>query len=250
MSTAERSGVATGLLWMPFLAYVEELGGFGWPALLLLLLAPGLAWLGRAAWVVATLALLAGVGFDPLGVPNHHFVLLYLSILLALNGPDRVAARWLYAALMLFATLQKVASPSFRDGSFMAWLTVDGGLCEGPLTLLGLEPWFAHNRALITERPLETHVLAGPLQGLWLWGLVVSWGIIAVEAVLSGLATRGGRGFAGLSIAFVVLLPFVRTELVFTSTLAVLTGIALSGGARRFCWIWAAGAAVAAILVG
>jgi hypothetical protein len=199
----------------------------------------------RRGPAVAAALLAVGAVASPLGVPNHHFVLGYLMLLLTLNGPfgpdAATAARWLYAALMGVAATQKALSPSFADGSFLAWLWLDGGLF-GPL--LQVSPvWqdiFAHNQALLAEAGPDPRVLQGPRAGLAWWGWGWSWAVIGVEAALAALALRPGRAFATCAAGFAVLLPFARQELVFASILAVLTGLAVGEGpVRRGCMVWA-----------
>ena len=212
-----------------------------------------------AVWMVAharirfaipvVLALAAGIWLDPLGCANHHFVLLYVVLMWGLTGSDRTAARWLYAALMGAATLQKLAVPAFRDGSFVAYLIATGGLPQGLFELwtpLGVE----QNRAALDVATASgAQGLSGPPGLAWL-GLGGAWGILAVEALLTGLCVAAHRAFGPLAVTFVVLLPLVRFELVFACILAALTTLATAGWPQRAARVWVVVTAILACLAG
>jgi hypothetical protein len=173
------------------------------------------------------------VGLDPAGLPNHHFLLAYIAGAVLLNGPSVAeAARWLYVALMFFAALQKVLSPTFVDGSFLAWMMLDGGLF-GPI--LGWVPGWdevtALNRQIVAASgyppTLPERVLYGPVW-LALAGRLFAWSVVAVELALCLLAAGWPRStaFHVLGTGFVLLLPVVRPEWIFAAALALLTGLA------------------------
>jgi hypothetical protein len=191
------------------------------------------AW--RGAFALGALCIGGVVVVAPLAVPNHWVVAGWLALLLALReGRDPAAARALYGVVMALATVQKLLSPHFIDGSFIGLLGLTGGLLR---PLWAFEAWarlFDANAALIAEAPLGHPVtLRGP-QTTWAWSLMVSWGILAIEGALAGMAVRGGRVFLALAASFVVALPVVRDEPVFASVLAALTALCAPTGRWRF----------------
>lgn len=223
MRAAERLACA-----VPFAACAAEWAPRGAPAwgvfgaTALLCAAPG--GFAAAAAVAAGAALYA-----PLAAPNHLVVAGWLAGSLAIGqGRDPPSARALYAAIMGLATAQKLLSPDFVDGSFPSFLALTGGLLR-PLWFS--EAWaslFLANQAAVEAAPLgAVVVLRGPAGTAW-WGLAAAWAVIGVEAALAVLAARGGPWFLGLASAFVVALPVVRDEPVFTSVLAVVTALCTS----------------------
>jgi hypothetical protein len=250
MQGAERAAVLT-----PFLAYGLIWLDLGAVGVLGLLAAPLLARWMKGALVAIGGLLLVGAAAYPLAVPNHHFVLGYLAVLLVLNGPDQRASRWLYAALMGMAALQKALSPAYADGSYMAWLTLDGGLVAPIMGWIpGWEAIAGANQELVraSAHPasLPVRTLVGPAAGLPVFGLVASWVVIGVEALLAALVLARSRAFAGWAVAFVVLLPLVRPEYIFASTLSAPTGLALPPARwRQVCLAWAVVMGVAALVL-
>ena len=101
----------------------------------LALLAPR-PWATRPAlWALLALALGAIAAAAPLDRANHHYVLMYACAMLALCGAraseaTRQSARWLFVVVMGVATVQKLLSPTMRDGSFLAALISTGGLLQ------------------------------------------------------------------------------------------------------------------------
>lgn len=226
MRAAERLALA-----FPFAACVAEWVEPGVPALAVFaaVVAMG-AW--RGAFGLGALGIGLAVLAAPLAVPNHLVVAGWLALLVALRGGrDPAAARALYGVLMGLATVQKLLSPDF--GSFVGFLGLTGGLVR---PLWGLEAWarlFEGNHALVDGVPLgEAVVLRGPAS-TGAWSVAVAWGIVAVEAALTGLAVRGGRAFLGLAAAFVVALPVVREEPVFAAVLAGSTALCAPEGRWR-----------------
>ncbi|MEN1681383.1 MAG: hypothetical protein AAGJ46_17510 [Planctomycetota bacterium] len=97
-------------------------------------------------WVVVLSSLLWTLVGRPLDVPNHHFMLTYVSAAVALSLGARPAlraetlqrnARWLLVVLMGFATVHKVVSPTFRDGSYLGYEIARGGFGDPVMPLLG-----------------------------------------------------------------------------------------------------------------
>lgn len=121
-------------------------------------------------WMVVTMTLLAGIIARPLDVPNHHFMMTYLAAALSLSlsapAEERSAhlqnnARWLLIVLMGLATIQKLLSPAFMDGSYISYEIVGGGFA-GPV--LGL---FGETSAITTQnRELITQLRAAPPEAL------------------------------------------------------------------------------------
>jgi hypothetical protein len=209
------------------------------------------------AWVAARrrlrfalpvgVALLVTIWIDPLARPNHHFVLLYLIVLWGLNGPDRHAARWLYVALMAVATLQKLAVPAFRDGSFIAWLLSTGRLPQLLFELWTPEAVEMNRIAVDAATPHIAQGLLGP-PGLAWWGRFGAWGILLVEGALAALGASAHRWFGPLAVLFVVLLPVMRFEFVFACILSALTALATAGWPQRLARSWTVVMAIVACL--
>ena len=142
-ATADRESLALAFV---SLAYVATTAGFDDPARAVAWLGLGAVVLGAAAardvwagWLIVLVGLVMGIAWRPLAVANHHYVLAWasLAMVLALSAePDareslvRHNARWMMVAMMAFATLHKLISPSFMDGSFLAFGITAGSFGE------------------------------------------------------------------------------------------------------------------------
>ncbi|MEX2548803.1 MAG: hypothetical protein WD638_01145 [Nitriliruptoraceae bacterium] len=98
----------------------------------------------RRFWALLTAVTAIGVFSHPLvDLDNHHFLHVYwlLALTLAALARDPAvtlarAGRLLIGGLFLFATLWKVVSPDFTDGSFLTFtLSVDPNVARAPLVL-------------------------------------------------------------------------------------------------------------------
>ncbi|MBX2801121.1 MAG: hypothetical protein KTR31_25800 [Myxococcales bacterium] len=224
----------------PFLALAAELG-LGPAALLGVLLARWAA--TPALWWAVFASLGAALVLDPLGAANHHWMLTWMALLLALRGHrSSLGPRALYATMMGLAVIHKLRSQSYLDGSMLAWLLVEGGLFPWAMEPLGLQWMVERNLAVVPPGPAH---LAGPVQ-LAVLGKLLAWTLLAWEAVLVALAPS--RWFPPVALLFVVLLPFVRAEWVFASTVAVLTGLGCIGRWRQAALAWGVCCAVASLV--
>jgi hypothetical protein len=98
------------------------------------------------AWAAVATVMVTGIAMRPLEVPNHHYMLTYVSCALALSlsgAPERreallqTNARWMLVALMSIATLQRLLQPAFLDGSYLGFELVRGGFLKPLLPLFG-----------------------------------------------------------------------------------------------------------------
>ncbi|MDJ0788360.1 MAG: hypothetical protein QNK05_16255 [Myxococcota bacterium] len=223
-----------GLPWLPFgLRVALAIAALG-----------GCVLRGRArsaAWFAVAGALVVGLALAPLAAPNHHFLLAYAALAVALSGllpePARTHAlsessRWLLFGVMLFATLQKALADPYLDGSFFHFLLLHGGLGNGwiePLVPGLAEAVAANTTALgtfLATQPSEGVATAlvdpGPRVALLARGL--AWLGLAVEAGLAiglGLAPRS-TGTRGLLLAFAFGVFALRQEDVFLASVCAL----------------------------
>ena len=113
----------------------------------------------RWPWVIIT-ASMAWVLFEiPYRLGNHHFVLCYIGLAMVLcAGKDterfltdiRVNFRWFLVAIMTIASVHRLLSPTFLDGSFLALMFARGAFFE-PLFALSAgtqEAFLANNQAM------------------------------------------------------------------------------------------------------
>ena len=186
-------------------------------------------------------------------IDNHQYLLTYLTIALALalRGPDplrtlRVSARWLLVGAFTFATLWKLLSPDFLDGTFFAWtLQVDErfGQVTERLGETRVGPALEAGVALETvtdplvREPSVVLPQGGDVLPVGRWA---AWWTLAIEAAVA-LAFAVPRRRWSRAVSTAVLLAFVATTYAiapvigFAWTLAVL-GLAESpverGGER------------------
>lgn len=203
-------------------------------------------------WPLVTAGLAAGILARPLDVPNHHWMMTYLSAAISLStlfARDhqerlenlRSNARWLLVVLMAFATAQKLLSPQFMDATYIGFELTRGGFAS---PLLKLVP---HSREIIeanaqlveqlhTTPPAELPqvTLRSPFPALpWLaYGFTAS--IVLMEFWLCAtmwLIPR--RLITHLSlIAFAFTLAFLRQEFTFISVVCTL-GLLACGSELR-----------------
>ncbi len=125
-------------------------------------------------WALLTVVTAVGVLSHPLvDLDNHHFLHLYwlLALTLAALARDAAvtlahAARLLIGGLFLFATLWKVLSPDFADGSFLAFtLSTDPNVSAAPLVLGWQEPEVvAANREEVVRLHLDLEREVAPVE--------------------------------------------------------------------------------------
>jgi hypothetical protein len=236
------------------LAYVATTEGFGDPS-------RGVAWLGLGAvlfavvagrgtwggWALTTVGLLLGILGRPLAVANHHFVLTWASLAMALSlsapidtraGLVRHNARWLLVAIMGFATLHKLISGAFMDGSFLGAGIAAGAFAEPVVGFCaGCAEAMARNqeaigafRATLPE-PGATITLIDPIANLLIVARVFGASILLVEVALFAAFVLAPRARAThlLLLAFAVGLGVIRQELTFISVVAVLGFLSCPG---------------------
>lgn len=98
---------------------------------------------GGTLWLLLALALFGGYGWEWFLTDNHKFLFAYwcLALFLALRTGDPVGAlavssRWLLALCFVFATLWKLLSPDFLDGSFFHFSFLTDTRLRGAAELL------------------------------------------------------------------------------------------------------------------
>lgn len=194
----------------------------------------------RWAWVPMTGAL-AWVLFEiPYRLGNHHFLLCYVGLALILcAGPDdrrflgdmAVNFRWLLVAVMSIAVVQRLLSPSFLDGSYLALMLARGtffraiyALCPTCQEIVDI------NVALIGEATsrdpngARAVILRAPFPELALAARAFAYLILAVELWIAAAFAffRSAWVRHTALLPFIVVLGFTRSEFVFASLLALL----------------------------
>jgi len=191
-------------------------------------------------WVVMAGIMALGIAARPFDVPNHHFVLTYLAIAMALSlsaGADQAGsvlrwnARWLIVAIMGFATVHRLLSDQFMDGSYVGYMIVTGGFMSPLLQQCGAcAEVIANNVDLVAQfrdavpSPDAGVLLASPVPRLPLVTGVATAVILLVEALVFVLFLWKPTS----SLSHVVLLSFaltlgvIRQEFMFISVLSVL----------------------------
>ncbi len=235
-------------------AYVATTAGFADPARAVAWAGLGAVVLGAAAgrgvwagWALVALGLGLGIAGRPFAVANHHFVLTWASLALALalsaTVEERQAlvrhnARWLLVAIMGFATLHKLISADFMDGSFLSFGIVAGSFGEPLLRFCAdCAAVVAENQralgAFRTAPPdsLAAITLAAPIPHVATVARAFGASILLVEAALFGLFLAAPRGRAAhiLVLAFATALAVIRQELVFISVIVALGYLACPG---------------------
>lgn len=145
-------------------------------------------------WAAATLLAAARVVRDWPLPDNHAYLLAYWSLALALafaavpQGPTLArAARLLLAAVFTLATLQKLLSPEYVDGTFFRWLLADDPRFESLGLLLGRDAdALASTRALLAtppweELPAPARFVEPPALAAAAW--VLTWATVVMEGV-------------------------------------------------------------------
>lgn len=188
--------------------------------------------------------------YEPYWLANHHYVLFYTAIAMTLamygGNARRVMqhnARMIIIIVMGMATIQKLLSPSYRDGSFFAYMLSHGDFGE-PL-------WFWHDGIATVLRgnttqlwtwfdtpPGAAHIVTWPWGNLTTWGLVFSWLTIAVEGGVAALAIAKPRGrlWAIGALSFVWSLMLIRQELMFIAIVTLLSTLMLDDEPHLIRW--------------
>ena len=198
------------------------------------LLLSWIAWSGLCG--VFLLALVS----RPLDVPNHHFMLTYLSAAIALclsaQGDHqaellRKNARWMFVVLMGFATVQKTLQPTFLDGSYLCFEICRGSFAK-PVLSLGnhYSTVFQQNEQLIHQLRatppslLDAVRLQSPVAHLSIVGGLFVFSIIAIEvAMFLGMLLLPQHVATHCLIwLFVASLAVLRQEVTFLSVVCVL----------------------------
>ena len=202
-------------------------------------------------WGVVAGILVVQAALAPFDVPNHHYALTYVALLLALalsgaeaaqEGHLRAGARWLLVAIMGLAVVQKLASATFMDTSYIAYLLATGGIAPGLLAFCtSCQEAIASNvRAVDEFRPVlpgpeSTSALASPFPGFASVARGFTLAILAVEAwlVSAFIAVPGRRLAHGSLLVFVVSLGVLRQEYLF---IAVVSLLGLLSAGRDLVW--------------
>lgn len=196
----------------------------------------------RAVWWFLAASVGAAILFSPLSAANHHHLLLYMTAAIALTwSEDREhwavdigrASRGLMVGVMGVATLQKLLSPDFMDGSFLTFLLLDGGLGEVfwehiPALQGAISDahkfflWFADP---IDPRRATARAVPARLMPAGTFAVALAWLVVLGEGVIAALFALGAKFDRAELAAHVALLLFgagllfVRAEHVFLTTL-------------------------------
>lgn len=220
-----------------------------WALLIVALYIVAGAWRGmpRVFWGGLILFQVAALVLSPLDQANHHFVLTYAMMILALSvsqpaplGLVSKSARGLFVVVMGMATIQKLLSATFRDGSFMAYLLATGGLGRGLWGgLFQAHDVTSHNSQRV-ERWAQLAPPALSERLVWPWGSLQVWGQLSAGVTLGAelALTVAFACWPKHKLTHVALLVFlaglglIRQEFVFIALVAWL-GLATSAQAAQ-----------------
>jgi len=206
-------------------------------------------------WLIVFVLLAIPVLWLRFDLANHHYVLTYLALAFFVSSagtstaiPENIAAnaRWMLVLILGFATLHRLLSPTFPDGSYIGFMLSKGGFFSY------ITDWFSparqaieQNQALLNRlsehslTPHEAVVLQPPVPYFgWVTKGIV-WMMLVVEVWL-GLAVllAPGQTFTHLSLlAFVGILSVMRQELEFISILT-LVGYAVSDDEKNLSKVY------------
>ena len=82
------------------------------------------------ALILYLLTFLLGIFYNYFSLPNHFFVFFAITLIIVLYEDLNVAKenfRWLFIVLMGFATIHKLAEPTFINGDFVGFMMAKGG---------------------------------------------------------------------------------------------------------------------------
>ena len=213
-------------------------------ALLIVLLARPNVTISPWPWLVVFVSLLYSLIERPLDVPNHHYMMTYLSLALVLifTAPraEQLSVmscnvRWMLVVLMAFATVQKLLSPTFLDSSYLSYELVRGGFGDPVLPLFGnVAEISAENDRLIEEfrnQPPELVAsvqLEPPFANLGIVAWVFALTILGIELWLCiGFMAFPGWLLSHLSLlAFIITLGVLRQEFTFISVVSAMGAMA------------------------
>jgi hypothetical protein len=191
-------------------------------------------------WACVAVTFGAAIAMRPLDMANHHFLLTYASLALAVSlsgSPEerhaclRTNARWLLVALMGVATLQRLLQPTFMGGGFIGYELATGGFCRPILTAFPhAAEIMAENRGLsealrrLPPGELGSVTLAPPFPGFELVTMSFVVAILAIEAwICLTLLLFPRKLLPHLSIlVFAGTLAVLRQELTFISVVCML----------------------------
>ena len=196
----------------------------------------------RLTWWFLAASIGAAIALSPLSAANHHYLLLYMTLAIALTySADHEhwredlaeASRWLMVGVMGVAAFQKLLSPAYLDGSFFAHLLLDGGLGElfwrrsgsaSRLVFEYTELFSAFSDPIDPRRATDMRL---PARHMFMGMLakVLAWAVILAEVALAALFAASKRSRRALLAAHACLLSFgvglllSRPEYVFLTTL-------------------------------
>jgi hypothetical protein len=247
---------ATAALVVQALIYVENFP-FPWGLLLAVpvLVLPWTAagWRSPVVWGLIALVDLVPLVTRPLFVPNHHFLMTYVALAFCLAGAteDRARvlagnARWILAGVMALAAAQKLLSPDYPG--YVGFMIATGGFAEPALGRGAAAAGALADNAAQAARFLASTPAAGagqPLRvpaGFGGYARAAAAGIIAIEAALAALAVlRPDRALFHVPyLAFLAVLGFIRSELLFLGTLAMLGVLISCARPSRWRWLYVA----------
>ena len=185
---------------------------------------------------------------SPLAMANHHFVLMFLALSLAIcplsraHQKRRQSIRLMWIILMTLAAVHKILCFDFSNGSFLAYMFLYGGFGAD---FLHLFPSFyeqtIHNQQLLAAHsyPGDNTVIQFQGPSMPYWFTVVAWLIIGLELGLAYLAWKAPNSplFWGVAAGFLISLVLIRPELIFAATLALM--LFLHNPDQRKNWIFA-----------
>ncbi|MEM9587758.1 MAG: hypothetical protein AAGA03_10805 [Planctomycetota bacterium] len=203
-------------------------------------------------WPLITLAMVLGIVARPLDVPNHHWMMSYLSasisIVVIFHREDfhrmhdltRVC-RNLLVVLMLFATFQKLLSPDFMDGSYIGFELARGGFASPVLKLVSSTREIVESNTVLIQElhqtspaVMESVTLDSPIPMLKPLAYAFTASILLMEAWLCFSMWRlPDRRITHASlIAFATTLAVLRQEFTFISVVCTLGLIAAPAGSQ------------------
>ena len=204
-------------------------------------------------WPLVAITLLVALLQRPTDVPNHHWMMMYVSFAISLScligrtdqeRLDDLAAstRWLIVVLMGFATVQKLLSPSFMDATYIGFELARGSFATPVLKFFSETYQIVEsNNALVDQlhasppSELAEVTLPPPYPGLTYLAYGFTAAIIGMEAWLFAcMVWLPKRVMTHLSlIAFAGTLAVLRQEFTFISVVCTL-GLLSCGGNHKW----------------
>lgn len=193
----------------------------------------------RSFYLMNNLSLGLAILNSPWLLPNHHFVLFFVSLALSINSKADVADSLskVIGAIFIWATLQKILQPEFTSGSYISWMLCTGEFTIFNIDLFGYASEITNNQMQMELSTRTERILDVPK---WVNGVAtpITLLIIVVEAIVACVwfVPKTRRVLEPVCLVFMAMLPLFRPEFTFISTLCAAMCIATTQ--KYFKWFY------------